>query len=93
MTSAEEYFSTLDSLLESPQLLPSQTQLAENYFYFMMFLYQQKLPTRYSKEGVFKGYSAARFEALPANEPLVEICNQLTSGLPVDFVDWPDPNA
>ena len=91
-TSSKEYFNQLDNLLEAPQLLPQQIELAEKYFYLMMFRYQQKLPTRYSSEGLFTGYSVSKFCDLPHEEPLVNICNKLSDGFPDDFIDWPPTN-
>lgn len=92
-TSAGHYFQQLEQLLTTPDLLPRQVELAEKYFYLMMFRYQQRLPTRYSANGVFSGYSQPTFGKLSSAEPLVKICDQLSSQLPSDFVDWPNATA
>lgn len=89
VASSQEYFDRLQELLTSPTVLPDQVKLAEKYFFLMMFRYQQHLPTRYSADGQFRGYSAATFRELSGDEPLIKICDQLLEGQPTDFVDWP----
>ncbi len=89
VASPDEYFSAIDCALIEAQIPRNQQALAEKYFFMMMFLYQHKLPTRYSNES-FEGYSCEKFAQLSATDPLVRIVRKLEDQELVDFVEWPD---
>ncbi|PAY19337.1 hypothetical protein CKO51_12045 [Rhodopirellula sp. SM50] len=87
---ADDYFATLEMLLETGTLKPNQVQLSRKYFFMMMSLYQQKLPTTYDERGRFTGYICKNFEQLGDDQPVMRILNQVCDQLPTDFVYWPE---
>ena len=87
--SRDHYFQELESALQQPQISIDKQKLAEKYFFMMMFLYQHKMPTQYS-DGNFDSYSVDRFDRLPDTDSLVRIVRTLESGIPDDFIVWPD---
>ena len=82
--SESDYFSKLDNLIATKELMPNQIELAKKYFYLMMFEYQQKMPMTFTDKGVFNGYGYKNFEELrndsnsPINRILDRICNKNT---------------
>ena len=80
-TSSKDYFEMIDAALTSTETEVSKQRLAEKYFYMMMFLYQQKLPTRY-EAGVFKGYSSDSFKDLSNSDALRQIIQKLADPKP-----------
>ncbi len=84
----DEYFNSLDELLKAPLLEPQSRELAEKYFYMMMFLYQQQMPCKYDDLGRFSRYSVKHLSALSPEEPVMKIVSCFLEGLPEDFVRW-----
>lgn len=90
VNSASEYFELTERLLKTGELRQDQSQIARKYFYMMMALYQQKLPTKYDSRGVFTGFSCSRFDELDSTEPVMRILDQVCKEIPDDFVYWPE---
>lgn len=82
-----EYFNCIEELLKNMKLMPKQVELANKYFYMMMFLYQQKMPVQNWK-GRFNGYAYKKFSDIPDDEPLVRIVKKISNGNCPDFVFW-----
>jgi len=85
-TSSENYFELIEAALKNTGTDTAKQRLAEKYFYMMMFLYQQKLPTRY-EAGVFKGYSSESFKDLSNSDALRQIIAKLADPKP-QLVEW-----
>lgn len=87
--SESDYFSKLDNLIATKELMPNQIELAKKYFYLMMFEYQQKMPMTFTDKGVFNGYGYKNFEELrnDSNSPINRIIDRISSKSPFeDFV-------
>lgn len=87
--SEDEYFKTLDRLIENPlATLPDQVTLAKKYFYIMMFHYQYDMPLKLWR-GLFNGYKGKTIKDLSKEEPIVKIVQRLKEHDKVqDFVFW-----
>lgn len=85
--SVDAYFNVVEKSLGTAQISDECKHLARKYFYMMMFLYQQKLPTKYAN-GVFEGYSVSTINELKDSERIVQIADQIASGDLEDFVRW-----
>lgn len=86
VTSAE-YFEILNRLLQTGELLNDQVELADKYFYMMMFLYQKDIPVNY-KNGLFDGYSFKKPSDLPATDNIMRIIKSLEQPGLKDFIFW-----
>ena len=86
--SSEEYFDQIHQLIANPEALPNQEELARKYFYMMMALYQQPMPTMFDSKGRFQAYSCNQISELPDSEPIVRIVTRLADKLPSDFIEW-----
>lgn len=82
-----EYFETLNRLLQTGELLKDQVELADKYFYMMMFLYQKDIPVNY-KNGLFDGYTFKKPSNLPATDNIIRIIKSLGQSDLKDFIFW-----
>ena len=64
VNSSKEYFDLIDSLSSETCLKINQVELAEKYFYLMMFEYQHSVPLVYDRKNVFNGYNYENFNSL-----------------------------
>ena len=84
--SRNEYFDTLKDLLNDPKKLPRQVELAEKYFYIMMFKYQQELPMKYNDVN-FSNYTYTSIEDVPRVNNIYKIIENIKLNKTIDFVD------
>ncbi len=83
----EHYFKTLESLIEQPDLLPQQVELARKYYYMMMYLYQHKLPLEFKGKN-FLRYAYPDFATLNEEDNEIrQILDGIESGRK-DFIFW-----
>ena len=83
----KQYFEMLEKLLVNTDLLKNQAELAQKYFYMMMFLYQKDIPVKF-KNGKFDGYTFKKPADIPQTENIIRIIKSLDSPNLQDFIFW-----
>ncbi|MFD0763856.1 hypothetical protein ACFQZI_03280 [Mucilaginibacter lutimaris] len=82
-----QYFEMLEKLLVNNDLLENQAQLAQKYFYMMMFLYQKNIPVKF-KHGKFNGYTFNNLKSINQTDSIVQIIKSLDNPNLQDFIFW-----
>jgi hypothetical protein len=85
-TNPVDYFNAIETALDESNIETKKVDLAEKYFFMMMFLYQVRLPSVY-QDGVFKGYSFENFHSIPSDDPLVKIVEKMANSNH-SFLEW-----
>jgi hypothetical protein len=85
--STVDYFKTIDKLLLNAVLKLNQVELAEKYFYMMMFKYQHFIPLEYDAIR-FKKYAFEKLNAIPEYNEIYKIIDRIKEGDPKDFIFW-----
>jgi hypothetical protein len=67
-SSEENFFATIDKLLNETESLPRQVELAKKYFYLMMFEYQHYVPMTLATNKTFNGYGVKDFKEIQQNK-------------------------
>ena len=86
VSSKDEYFKTLKDLLKDQKKLPRQVELAEKYFFIMMFKYQQQLPMKYNNVN-FSNYTYSSIEDIPKSNNIYKIIENIKNDKKNDFVN------
>lgn len=87
VNSKEGYFEVLNTLIQNGSLKPNQVELAEKYFFLMMFKYQQQVPLLYNELG-FSRYKYNTINDIPIDDNIYNIIKKLRNSKRDDFVNW-----
>jgi hypothetical protein len=81
-TSEGNFFETLHKLLNEPEPLQNQVELAKKYFYLMMFEYQHHVPMTLASNKTFNGYGVKDFNEIQQNKnaKINQIIERMMSG-------------